>query len=228
MPRTARVTPGGLVYHVLNRGVGRMEIFSGRQDYAAWERVIEETLRVAPMRICAYCWMPNHWHLVLWPQQNAALSEFMQRVSNMHTQRWQRAKGRVGDGRLYQGRFMSFPVDSDEHFYNLIRYVERSALRAALVERAEQWPWCSLSGRMGSRRVSWLSDWPVPMPANWVELVNQPQTEAELQAIRRCLRRGSPYGRPTWTEETAAELHLQSTLRPRGRPRGDNSPRDTA
>ena len=83
MPRIARVAPGGIVYHVLNRGVGRMRLFQTDADYAAWERVILETLALAPMRICAYCWMPNHWHLVLWPQKDGQLSTFMQRMSSM-------------------------------------------------------------------------------------------------------------------------------------------------
>ena len=77
-----------MVYHVLNRGVGRMRLFHTDADYAAWERVILETLPLAPMRICAYCWMPNHWHLVLWPESDGELSTFMQRATNRHTQRW--------------------------------------------------------------------------------------------------------------------------------------------
>ena len=122
--------------------------------------VILETLRALPMRICAYCWMPNHWHLVLWPEKDGQLSTFMQRVTNRHTQRWQRAKRRVGYGHLYQGRFKSFPVESDDHFYSLVRYVERNACGPALVARAEDWPWCSLSRRTrlrGSHSVKYLA-----------------------------------------------------------------------
>ena len=140
MPRTARFAPGGMVFHVLNRGVGRMQIFDHHKDYAAFERVIEETLRMAQIRINAFCWMPNHWHLVLWPERDGDLSEFVQRMSNTHTQRWQRAKQRVGCGHLYQARFKSFPVETDDHFYSVVRYVERNALRAGLVPRAEDWP----------------------------------------------------------------------------------------
>ncbi len=207
-----------MVFHVLNRGVGRMRIFDGDRDFAAWERVIEETLRVAPMRICAYCWMPNHWHLILWPQRDGDLSEFMQRMTNMHTQRWQRAKACVGNGHLYQGRFKSFPIESDEHFYSVVRYVERNALRAGLVDRAEKWLWGSLR-RRAIGPPAFLAEWPLPQPDGWEEYVNQPQTTAELEAIRRCLRRGSPYGGLDWTRQTAERLGLESTLRPRGRPR---------
>lgn len=218
MPRTARVAPGGMVFHVLNRGVGRMQIFDHERDYAAFRRVVEETLRVAPIRICAYCWMPNHWHFVLWPQGDGELSGFVQRMTNMHTQRWQRAKQRVGYGHLYQGRFKSFPVETDEHFYTVVRYVERNALRAGLVPRAEVWPWGSLQLRSRGQHSPLLADWPLRQPSDWLEHVNAPQTEAELAAIRHCLQRGSPYGTTIWAEEAAERLGLQSTLHPRGRP----------
>jgi REP element-mobilizing transposase RayT len=117
MPRTRRLAPGGMAFHVLNRRVARLPIFEHDEDYAAFQRVVEETLRIAPIRICAFCWLPNHWHFVLWPRCDGDLSEFMQRMGNMHTQRWERAKRKVGYGHLYQGRFKSFPIESDDHFY---------------------------------------------------------------------------------------------------------------
>jgi putative transposase len=208
-----------MLFHVLNRGVGRMRIFGAKKDYEAFQRVVGQTLRVAPMRICAYCWMPNHWHFVLWPEQDGDLSKFMQRMTNKHTQRWQRAKLRVGYGHLYQGRFKSFPIESDEHFYSVVRYVERNAARAGLVPRAEDWLWSSLHQRARQAPAALLADWPLPQPSDWTQYVNQPQTDAELEAIHRCLHRGSPYGSAAWAEETAKQLGLQSTLRRRGRPR---------
>jgi putative transposase len=223
MPRTARFSPGGMLFHVLNRGVGRMLIFHAKEDFEAFHRVVEQTLRVAPIRICAYCWMPNHWHFMLWPQRDGDLSRFMQRMANMHTQRWQRAKSCVGYGHLYQGRFKSFPIESDEHFYSVARYVERNALRAGLAQRAEDWPWGSLHQRTRQTHGPLLCDWPLPRPSDWTEYVNLPQTEAELDGIRRCVRRGSPYGNAAWAEQTAAELGLQSTLRRRGRPQKEHT-----
>ena len=74
-----------MLFHVLNRGVGPVQLFHVEKDYDAFGRVVEETLRVAPMRICAYCWMPNHWHFVLWPRHDGDLSKFMQRMANIHT-----------------------------------------------------------------------------------------------------------------------------------------------
>ncbi len=89
----------------------------------------------------------------------------------------------------------SFPVQQDDHFYALCRYVERNALRAGLVERAEDWNWGSLWDRVhGLGATGLLSEWPVPVPQDWLERVNAAETEAELEAIRRSVKRGRPLG----------------------------------
>jgi putative transposase len=220
MPRTARIAPGGTIFHVLNRGVGRMRLFLTDADFEAFERIVAKTLETRPMRIVAYCLMSNHWHLVLWPEHEGDLAAFMQKLTITHARNWQEHRRRVGYGHLYQGRYKSFPVESDEHFYQVVRYVERNALRAALVRRAENWQWGSLRRRLaGAAEPPFpLSDWPLPRPSSWTQYVNQPQTEAELVAIRRSVQRGQPYGGAPWVQATAERLGLQSTLRARGRP----------
>lgn len=221
MPRTARAAPAGYVYHVLNRGVGRMRLFDKARDFEAFEETLAETLAKLPLRICGYCVMPNHWHFVVWPEADDQLASFFQRLTVTHATRWARAKRRVGYGHVYQGRFKSFPVEADEHFYQVLRYVERNPLRAELVRRAVDWRWGSLWIREQgtAEQKAWLSNWPVPRPRQWREHVHAAQTEAELEALRRSVRRGSPLGGELWAKRTAEALGLQSTLRPRGRPR---------
>ena len=220
MPRARRVAPGGYVYHVLNRGVGRRQLFAKPKDYEAFEEIIEETLLTRPMRICGFCLMPNHWHLVLWPERDGELAAFMQRLTITHVTRWQKHRGRVGEGHLYQGRFKSFPVEDNDDFYQVMRYVERNALRADLVRRAEDWRWGSLwrriHGTPDQRAI--LASWPVVKPRQWRRLVNEPQHESEVIALRQCVARGQPFGSDTWVRATADRLDLQFTLRPRGRP----------
>ena len=104
MPRTARQAPGGMVFHVINRGVGKQQLFFNDEDYLAFERVIQETLEKRPMRILSYCLMPNHWHLALWPENDGDLGKFMQRLTVTHVTRWQKNYNMVGYGHLYQGR----------------------------------------------------------------------------------------------------------------------------
>jgi REP element-mobilizing transposase RayT len=109
------------------------------------EKILSEAHRRTGIRIAAYCLMPNHWHLSLWPRTDGELSEVTRWITVTHTQRWHAHKNSSGTGPVYQGRFKSFPVQTDEHFISVARYVERNALRAKLVERAEEWRWC-LSG----------------------------------------------------------------------------------
>jgi putative transposase len=210
-----------MVFHILNRGVGRMRLFAKPGDYAAFETILAETLDKCPLRLCGFCLMPNHWHLVVWPKQDGQLAAFMQRLTITHARRWQEHRGRVGYGHVYQSRYKSFPVQSEDHFYQVLRYVERNPLRANLVERAEQWRWSSLwrrvAGTLAER--SMLSDWPLPQPRNWCKLVNVPQTESELAAIRRAVERGQPLGDQDWVRRTAKRLGLESTLRAPHRPR---------
>ena len=221
MPRTARVAPGGMVFHLLNRGVARMQLFEKPADYQAFELVLRETVDESPMRICAYSLMPNHWHLLVWPESDGELAAFMQRLTVTHVRRWQQNRGYSGLGHVYQGRYKSFPVESDEHFWVVARYVERNALRANLVLRAEEWRWSSLWRRyQGTREEkSLLARWPVELPRNWTERVNQADDGRELEALRRCVQRGRPYGRPEWQKEIAKRLGLESAYRPAGRPR---------
>jgi putative transposase len=218
-----------MVFHVINRGVGRRCIFEKDQDYSAFERVVCRALQAEPIRLLAYCLMPNHWHLLVWPEEDGQLARFMQRMTITHTRRWQEHYHRVGEGHLYQGRFKSFPVQDDRHFLIVARYVERNALRAGLVERtggAEQWHWSSLWRRThpplpaaDPRQAIALAEWPVPAPADWLNWVNEPQTQTELEQLRRCIAKGRPFGDDRWQRQTAEELGLESSDRAAGRPK---------
>lgn len=212
-----------MLYHVLNRANGRARIFRTSRDYRAFEEVILEARQRVEMRILAYIVMPNHWHFILWPHNDGDLTEFVGWLSLTHTQRLHAFRGTTGSGHVYQGRFKSFPIQVDSHFLSVCRYIERNPLRAGAVERAEDWRWGSLWRRENgtTEEEELLSAWPVVLPTRWPSLVNTPQTDAEVAALRRCIRRGRPYGSAEWVQRTAKELGLELTLRPRGRPRRD-------
>ena len=219
MPRTARASAGNLIYHVLNRGNARAAVFHSDGDYAAFLRLIEDACSRLPMRILAACLMPNHFHLVLWPTADGDLSRWMAWLLTAHFRRYRAFHG--GSGHVWQGRFKAFAVEEDdEHLYAVLRYVERNPLRANLVERAQDWRWGTLALRQpGAARPAWLSQWPVFEPPDWSEIVNRPETEPELAALRRSAWRERPYGSDGWTRVTAARLGLLHTFRDRGRPR---------
>jgi putative transposase len=221
MGRPHRVSQAGWVYHVLNRANARMSIFEDAHDYAAFEKVLSQAVERSRTRLLAYCLMPNHWHLLVWPRRETELSAFVGWLTLTHTQRWHAHRHSTGTGHVYQGRFKSFPIQEDEHFYMVARYVERNALRANLARRAEQWRWSSLYRwlRGSAEDKELLAAWPLPRKSNWVEHVNAAQAEAELKALRLSTQRCSPFGDETWTDQTVRQLGLESTIRPRGRPK---------
>jgi putative transposase len=219
MPRRLRVSTGGYVYHVPNRAVGRRRIFGKERDFEAFEEAIEQAKSRLPVRVLAWCVMPSHWHFVLWPRGDGDLSEFMRWLTVTHTQRWHAAHRTSGAGPLYQGRFKSFPIEDDDHLWTVLRYVERNPLRANMVKEAEAWRWSSLWHRVQGNKAGLVDAGPLKLPRRWLQHVQTPQSEAELEALRRSVVRGSPFGEASWQERTAKRLGLQSTLRARGRPR---------
>jgi putative transposase len=219
MPRQSRHAPGGIVYHVLNRAAGRKELFAKPDDYAAFFRVLARTLETTPMRVCGFCLMPNHWHLVLWPERDGDLARFMQKLTITHVRRLLEHRHRVGYGSVYQGRYKSFPMEDDGHFTAVMRYVERNPLRAGIVKRAEDWRWSSLGQKPAEQTpLIELARWPVPRRRDWLSWVNQPQTAAEEAALRLCVNHGRPFGSENWTSKMESILNL-GPLRQRGRPK---------
>jgi putative transposase len=219
MPRRVRCSDGDYVYHVLNRAVGRATLFRKSGDYLAFEKILGEGWEKFGIGVLSYLVMPNHWHLVVRPDEDGALSRYIQWITVTHVRRWHAQHHTGGTGPIYQGRFKSFPIQDDEHFLTVCRYVERNALRANLVRQAQNWRWSSLWHRQHHTNVPWLSPWPIPIPSGWTAGVNRAENERELMALLRSVVRGAPFGEELWQQRTALALGLQSALRPRGRPR---------
>jgi putative transposase len=215
MPRRGLQHSNGLVFHVMNRSVRRVRIFCDPRDYGAFEKLLTETLGLIPIRLLAFCLMPNHWHMVLWPVADE-LPRFMHRLTLTHAKRWHKAHGSERTGPLYQNRYTAVPVQAETHLLTVLRYVERNALRAGLVSSAEQWRWSSLWHRTARSHEVPLADWPIAMPPNWVSHVNEPQTAGELQSVRASVSHNWPLGERGWRDATARRLGI--SLRGRGRP----------
>ncbi len=200
-------------------------------DFEAFEKVLAEAVERSggDVRLLTYCMMGNHWHLVLKTEADGALGPFMQWLTTTHAGRYRVAHKSVGDGALYQGRFKSFLIQSNEHLLTVCRYVERNAMRAGLVESAAAWRWSGLwrwkSGDTDQQQL--LSDWPIRgltspqrgRPRNWLRTVNTPLSEDELNALRTSANRCSPFGNDQWRNCTIQTFGLESTVRRPGRPK---------
>ena len=225
MPRPPRADEAGGLYHALNRGNLRADIFRKADDFAAFERILHEALQIYQLELFSYQLMSNHYHLVLRPLIDGEMSRFMGWIGGTHTMRYHAHYHTSGRGHVYQQRYKSFPIQDDDHFWVVCRYVERNALRAKLVARAEDWRWGSLWRWQQEPEPDpkLLSPWPLPRLPNWVHRVNSPLTANELDAVRLSAQRGRPLGDPAWVESITRRLKLESTIRPRGRQRVSTS-----
>jgi putative transposase len=215
MPRAPRINTAGTIFHVLNRANSKLKIFEQNIDYEEFIEVLTISLKKYEIDIYSYKIMPTHWHIVCSARIDGEISRWMSWLQASHTQRWHSRHKTIGRGHFYQGRFKSFIIQKDQHFLQVCRYVERNALRAGLVKRAEDWRWSSLNRR---NKIP-ISKWPIEKPKKYLEFVNESMTNKELDSIRNSLRRGSPYGKKEWVEKIVVINKLESTIKTIGRPK---------
>lgn len=220
MARTSRADEAGGLYHALNRGNLLADIFQDESDYTDFESILHAGLEYYEIELFCYQLMPNHFHLVLRPLVDGAMGRFMGWIGGTHAMRYHAHHQSIGTGRIYQRRYKSFPIQDDKHFTTVCRYVEGNALRAGLVDRAEQWRWGSLWrwSQKPEPDPKLLSRWPVTRLPKWSSRVNESLPEQELEAVRNSAQRGTPFGNKAWAKSTARRLNLECTLRPIGRP----------
>ena len=211
MPRCSRLSRAGYVYHVLNRSAKCTQLFETADDYRAFEAILVEARLKFGVRIIAYCAMPTHWHLLLWPIRDGDLSRYVKWLGTTHAARWRTAHNSVGFGAVYQGRFKSIPIETGYHLYWVWRYVERNPLRANLVARAEQWRWSSLWWRLHDPVNAPFDGGPVPLPPDWTDLVNLAQTPIEVEAFRRVVTAGQPFGSARWSKSNFDSTNAPGT-----------------
>ena len=220
MSRRKRVCPAGELFLEFNRSIVRMTLFEKLEDYDACQRVLQATWDRLPLPILAMVVMPNHWHFVVRPTTDDQVREFFRLMTVTHTMCWHAHDHTRGIGHLDPRRFNSFPVQSDEHSLKVIQYVERNPLRAKLVKSAEEWQASSawVRRQRSTAAGGWLTlPTDPPIPRRWRTWVNQPESEAEVRAIRSCIRRGSPFGSEAMARNSVIRLGLVPTRRPRGR-----------
>jgi putative transposase len=219
MPRRPRHELRGIAFHAMNRAVRGTHLFRTWRDFDVFAETVSEALErsLRRVRIISYQVLSNHWHLGMTCDRIADLSKFMHWMEGKHANNWAGAHKARGRGYVYQGRYKAVPVQTSTSLIRVCRYIERNALRKNLVTAAEDWSWGSLHAQCNNRHPIPLAPWPIPQPENWIELVNTPQTQSELDDLRRCIRHDQPIGDAEWANTVAPLLGL--TMRPVGRPK---------
>lgn len=180
MPRPPRIRPDYVPQHIVNRGNRKSQIFLSPADYLGFLAAMTEAAERTVVRLVAFCLMPNHFHLVLWPYTGVEISAYMQVLMNAHLRDLTPRHGTKGQGHVYQGRYRNHLIQNQCHFLNVCRYVESNARRAGLCKRAEEWPWSSLSCAGPDPDINLLSRWPTPRPSDWLDQVNAPRLRVSV------------------------------------------------
>jgi REP-associated tyrosine transposase len=184
MARHRRITFGGILYHTFNRGSRKGPIFTNADEYAAFEGLVAYAREIVNMRIVAYCLMVNHWHLLLWPHNDGDISRFLHWLTGTHAARYRHQTNTVCQGAVYQSRFRAVGVRDSLHFLRACRYIERNPVEAHLVKQAEEWQWSSARQRATTPDVVLpMDDGPMPLPPNWLSVVNGEQDLAPGELI---------------------------------------------
>lgn len=201
----------------MNRGNQKARVFHDNGDYASFLEYMREAQDRLELPVLAVCLMPNHVHLVVRPRADGDIASWLSWLFTTHVRRHHRKYGTTG--RLWQGRYKACLIQQDHHLLTVLRYVERNALAAKLVKRAEEWQWGSLNWRTSDFSPLRLTTVPIDLPSWWLEFVNQPMTAAELSAVRESVNRQRPFGAPDWTQDAATRSGMEQSLVARGRPR---------
>ena len=157
----------------------------------------------------AFALMPNHLHFLIEASHHQS-RRFMQWLLTSHVRRYHKHYG--SSGHVWQGRFKSFPVQRDEHFLMVLRYVLQNRVRSGLAASIDDWPWSSCC------RNELADPCPVEIETDWMAHVDEPLSASQLASIRQSVNRQRPFGEPDWQRTIASLFGLESTMRPRGRP----------
>ena len=226
MGRPLRPVADGLVYHAINRGNNRAAVFDDAEGYRLFLHSLRQTKERYPFKLFGYCLMTNHFHLVLQPEAGQSISRIVQSLTVAHTWWFHRHHGTVGH--VWQGRFKSPLIETDEHLLTVVRYVESNPLRAGMVKDLKDYPWTSYAVHGLGRADDLVAEMPcwqglrrseAARQKYWRHWVHQPLTQRELERLRRSVQSGVPYGSPTWVERMSRSLGIALAPRPRGRPR---------
>jgi putative transposase len=220
MPRISRGLADDSIYHVINRGNGGQIVFQKDKDYEAFVKLMKEAKIHYAVKIFAYCLMPNHFHIVVMPHQSGDLSKWMQWLMTSHVRRFHKHYGTCGH--IWQGRYKSFLIQKDSHLLTVLKYVESNPLRAGLVNSANNWLWSSHRESIHKGGHLLIDEVPVELPKEWSKFVNESIPEKELEKLRQSVSRQSPYGDSLWQVDVSKTFGLESTIRPRGRPRRED------
>lgn len=155
MSRPLRIHYQNAWYHVMNRGAGHQKIFKTKTHRMMFLKLLEESHQMFNVKICAYCLMDNHYHLLI-STPDANLSRVMRHINGVYTQKYNQSLNT--DGALFRGRYKSQLIEDDCYQLIVSRYIHLNPVEAGLVDNPADYKWSSYAAYLGMVSApDWLS-----------------------------------------------------------------------
>jgi putative transposase len=196
MPRTARIVLPNVALHVIQRGNNRSACFLAGSDYRTYLRYLREYSVEFACAIHAYCLMTNHVHLLLTPAAADGCAKLMKHLGQCYVQTFNMAHGRSGT--LWEGRFHSCLVPTEDYVLACYRYIELNPVRAGMVSAPGQYSWSSFSINSHGREDALITPHAAleAVGQDYQSLFNVPLEERLVEEIRKAPRNGRTLGVP--------------------------------
>ena len=228
MPRRPRIVLPERPHHIVQRGHNRQAIFASDDDYGYYLANLEERKTGLGCRVYAYCLMTNHVHLLVDPGKRVEnLALLMKSLAGRQTRYINKLEGRRGT--LWEGRYKSSPIKSDEYLLACCRYVELNPVRAGLVDDPGNYRWSSYRHKTGTDSIDWLYSDPHYRslgPDGYREWVKGAIPSGEWDMIREAVQRGQLTGSGRFVEEVAEKIGRRVEFRGQGRPKKEKKESD--
>lgn len=141
MPRQARKKSSSGIYHIMLRGINRQQIFEDEEDQERFLATLHQYKEQCGYTLYAYCLMGNHVHILL-KEGAETLTQVFKRIAGSYVYWFNWKYHRCGH--LFQDRFKSEPVETDEYFLSVLRYIHQNPVKAKLCKYAEEYAYSSM------------------------------------------------------------------------------------
>lgn len=226
MPRQSRLELPGVPLHITQRGVNRCAMFLDDEDRHHYRRLLREACLRHDVAVHAFVLMDNHVHLLLRAEIVGRISLALRLAGLAYVQAFNHRHGRTGT--LWQGRFKSSLVDTEGYLLRVIRYIELNPVKAAMVERTEDYRWSSVHTHLDTANDPLLTPHPTYLAmgddlpqraAAYRTWLRAPLDNDELVRIRVYMRQEKALGAPRFQEMVSKALNRPIEVRANGRPR---------
>jgi putative transposase len=144
----------GSMHHITCRGNRRSDLFKGEEDYLIFLAIVKEVMKILPFEVYSYCLMTNHVHLQI-KTLDDNISQIMKKINQRYAQYFNKAYNYIGH--LFQDRYHSEVIETDEQSMSTSRYIHLNPVRANMVENAEDYKWSSYKMYIGEEEEKLIS-----------------------------------------------------------------------